>query len=120
MNSLGRWVRSPVIWLLAAGLAVSLGSLIISLSENGFSGENLLILFVILRYSTIIVFACSVYIFLKNIYNLIRRKSRVIFCLIKIFLCLILIALCIGILYLEAFIIVFSSGNSVGNPGGIE
>jgi len=110
MSSLGRWVRSPVNWFMAASLAVSIGSLFLSLSDNGFSGENQRILYAFLRYSTLIVFACSVYLFFKNLYDLIRRRSAVIFCLIKILLCLILIALCVGIFYMEAFIVIFSGG----------
>jgi len=124
MNSMKRRSRSLIIWLLAAGLAVSIGSLIISLSDNGISSENLYILYSFLRYSTLIVFICSVYIFFKNLYYLFKRKARVIVCLVKILLCLILIALCIGIFCLEAFIIVFSAGNFVGSTdgsiGGIE
>jgi len=120
MSVLRRFVRSPVIWLLAVGLAVSIGSLAISLSENGYSDEKLRIIYTILQYSTVIVFACSIYLLFKNLYYLFGRKSKVIFCLIKILLCLILIALCIGIFFLEAVIVVFSEGNYVGITGGSE
>jgi len=118
MSRLRRQVKSPVIWILAVSLAVSVGSLVISLSDNGFSEENLFVIYAILRYSTIIALACSVYLFLKNIYYLIRRRSKVFICILKILLCLFLVALCIGFFYMEAFIIVFSAGNSAGNAGG--
>jgi len=110
MKFIERLARSPVAWLLAAGLAVSIVSLVIFFVETGLSDEKLLILHNILRYSSFVVFVCSLYIIIISIYNLISRKSKVIWCIIKIFVSLSLIIWCTGIFYLEAFIQVFSGG----------
>jgi len=110
MKWVWRRLRSPVLWLLAAGLAVSIGSLVVFLFDTGLSDKNLLILPAILRYSSLVVFVCSVYLLFKIIFDLFRRKIKAVSGIVKILLCLILIFLCIVIFFLETLIVVFSGG----------
>jgi len=111
MKYLKRFAGSPVVWLLAAGLAVSLVSLVIFFAETGkLSDEKLMILHTVLRYSCFVIFICSLYIIIINIYNIISRKTKIIFCIIYILTGFILVLWCIGIFFLESFILAFSGG----------
>ena len=111
MKYFERLVRSPVAWLLAAGLAVSAVSLVIFFVETGnLSDEKLMILHTVLRYSFFAVFICSLYIIIISIYNIISRKIKIILCIIYILVSLVLMVFSIGIFYLESFILVFSGG----------
>jgi len=102
--------RGPLTLLLLVGLVFSIISLIIYLLENGFSDENLFLLLIIIRYSSIFVFICSVYKIFICIYFIIIKKQKLIQSIIKIFLYFLLIIYCFGVFYLEAFITVFSGG----------
>jgi len=129
-----RGLKSPFTWLLLLSTLVSIGSLIIYLTGIRFSDETLFILLDIIRYSTFIVFVCSLYAVLFGIYKIFSRISKKrnkrndqenakpiierrnqklvnIQLIIRIILYLILMAYCIGIVYLEAFVMVVSAGN---------
>jgi flagellar biosynthesis protein FlhB len=99
------------------------------MAGNMFSDETLFILLDVLRYSTYVVFICLVYKIVIGIYGIFSRlfgkkaenkeqklnnkelKKAVIRAVIKIVLYFILLVYCFGIIYFEAFIIVFSEGS---------
>jgi len=105
-----RRIKSPVNWFFFISLAVSFASFIVYLADFRFSDDTLLLLLNILRYSSFILFVCSVYILIKNIYRMVNRKKADIMCIMKILGCFILIIYCIVINYLKTFVIVFSGG----------
>jgi hypothetical protein len=104
-----KWLRSPVLWLLAVSFTVSFVTLVIYLAGQIFSDETLFLLLIILRYSTLVVFVCSFYELFRRLYNIRSRFSAIY--VLKIIGFFILIILCVGIFYLEVFFIVISGGN---------
>jgi len=130
-----RGLKSPYTWLLLTSSIISISSLFIYLTGIRLSDETLFILLDIIRYSTFMVFVCSLYGLIFGIYKMFSRVSKRasknktyentepprierrnqklvnIQVLIRIILYLILMAYCLGIIYLEAFVTVVSGGN---------
>ncbi|MCL2805498.1 MAG: hypothetical protein FWD26_06135 [Treponema sp.] len=101
--------KKPIGWLLVFSLIISLASLVVYLAEKGFSDDILFILLAILKYSSLLLFICSLYKLLKNIYYFFKKPS--VKCVLKVIIFIILIVYCAGIFYFEAFINVVSGGN---------
>jgi len=122
-----RGVRSPTAWILVFCFAVSIAVLIIYLANADFSDDTLFLFLAVIRYSSFMVFICSLYKVITNILCIFRltfaaEKSRrnqdikerrivVIQCFLRILLYLVLIVYGLGIFFFESFIIVFSGGN---------
>jgi len=102
--------RGPLSLLLVVCFVFSLISMVVYVAETGFSDENLFLLLTVIRYSSIIVFICSVYKILNSIYFIFIKKYTVVQGIFKIIVYFLLIVYCFGIFYLEAFISVFSGG----------
>jgi hypothetical protein len=90
--------RTPAVWILFFSLTVSLLTLIIYLTENGFSDEELFLLLAILRYSSFTVIVASLFFCITGIVTLIKKPSvyRVLQVLFSVF----------GVLYGAGIIIV--------------
>ena len=102
-------LKSPAAWILAIGFAVSFITLVIYFAETDFSDDTLFLLLQILRYSSFLVFICSVYKLLLNFYRtIIKRKKKYIKNLIIYFF---LMVYGIIIFLTEAFIVVITGGN---------
>jgi len=121
MSTFKRKIRSPLTWLLVVSFLISFGSLAVYLIGIGFPDEILFFLLAILRYSSFMVFVCTLYrllyclfrIFITHFIEKTRLKlSMFIRYSILIFIYIIFISYCAGIFYLEAFVTVFSEGTS--------
>ncbi|MCL2800874.1 MAG: hypothetical protein FWD28_03865 [Treponema sp.] len=103
-----KW-SSPTAWILVICFAVSFTSLIVYLIEIDFSDETLFFLLSVMRYSSFMVFICSIYKLLLNFYRIIFRKQPFIYQKIIAYILFLIYGL--GIFLMEAFIVVISRGN---------
>jgi len=104
-------LNSPTGWILVVCLIISLISLIVYLTETGFSDDSLFLALAVLRYSSIMVFVCSFYKLLLNIYRIFKLRKISFINIIKMIIYLILILYGIFIILLEALIVVIARGN---------
>jgi len=136
MRNFKRNFKSPVFWLLASSITLTLVSLVVYLAGTELPDQSLFFLLSILRFSSFAALVCSLYrllIFIYYIYKWIfarikykpikrigerKRKRRILFIKIIVFGILkflfyfVLIALCFGILFFQAFITEFSGGTT--------
>ncbi|MCL2442134.1 MAG: hypothetical protein FWD13_01555 [Treponema sp.] len=103
-------LTSPTGWILVICLVISLVSLIIYLTESGYSDDILFLLLAILRYSSFMVFVCAFYKLLLNFYRIFRHKRKVN--PIKIIIYFLLLFYGIFFVLLEALIVVIAKGNT--------
>ena len=108
INISSRHFLSPSVYLLVFCLFVSFISIYIYYKEIDSTDEALFFILSILRYSSFIIFVCSVYIFIVNLIRAIAKaKTAPILGMIISFLCALYGA---GIFILEMFILSFTAG----------
>jgi|TergutMp193P3_1026864.scaffolds.fasta_scaffold01282_5 hypothetical protein len=99
---------NPASWVLLFSLTFSLLAFVVYLAEPGFSDETLFFLLAVLRYSSFLVFVCSVYLMIAGICRFIRWPSVMFFLGIFLYLLGALYGACIIII--DAFIISITGG----------
>jgi len=102
--------RVPAGWILFFSLLISFFTLIIYMSENGFSDKELFFLLAILRYSSFTVCVSSLFFFITGIVSLVKEPDFVsviivIFSVIGVFYGA-------GIVLIDAFISIVSRGQT--------
>ena len=100
---------SPAVLILASSFAVSVIALIVYLIEKDYSDETLYLLLTVLRYSSLLVCICSIFLLAAGIAGLIRKPSVLSFTgvILSVFFTL----YGAGIMIIDAFIVSFTGGN---------
>jgi hypothetical protein len=101
---------TPAGWIIFFSLLISLFTLIIYLSEAGFSDEELFFLLAILRYSSFTVCVCSVFFCVTGIINLFRKPS--VYSVLLVIFSILGALYGAGIIIVDAFITTITSGQS--------
>ena len=102
-------VATLVVWGLIFSFNLSLITLIFYIVDLDLPDEALFLLLSILRYSSIFVCICSVYLLIAGIRRLIRQPNAAAFLNITLFLCAALYGS--GVIIFNAFIVTIARGN---------
>jgi len=102
--------RTPAGWILLISLLISIFTMIIYLSETGFSDEELFLLLIIVRYSSFAVCVSSVFFFITGIISLVKKPS--LYSILTVVLSVIGALYGAGIIIVDAFIATITSGQS--------
>ena len=102
--------RTPAGWVLFFSLLTSLFTLIIYLSENGYSDEELMFLLVILRYSSFTVSVSSLFFFVTGIISLIKKFT--VYSLLQVIFSVLGVFYGAGIIIVNALIATITGGQS--------
>jgi hypothetical protein len=101
-------LRKPAGWLLLFTLLVSFATLIIYLSDAGFSDEKLFLLLAVLRYSSFTVFVSSMFFFISGIISLVKKFTLRLF--LQVFFSVLGVFYGAGITVVDAFISTITNG----------
>ncbi|MDR2941956.1 MAG: hypothetical protein LBV17_05145 [Treponema sp.] len=100
----------PAGWILCFSFTISLFTLIIYLTENGFSDKELFLLLAIMRYSSFTVCVSSIFFCITGIIRLFKKPSVYsVFTVIFSVLCILYGA---GIIIVDALITTITGGQS--------
>jgi len=97
-------------WILFISLLISLFTLVIYLSEAGFSDQELNLLLVILRYSSFAVLVSSVYFFITGIIRIVKKPS--VYSVLLVIFSIFGVLYGAGIIIVDAFITVITNGQT--------
>ena len=100
---------TPVVWGLIYSFNLSLITLIFYIADLDLPDKALFLLLAILRYSSIFVCACSLYLLIAGIRRMIQRPGVAYALKIVLFLCGMLYGA--GIIVYSVFIVTFAGGN---------
>jgi len=101
--------KNPGLWVLLQSLFLSLVALVVIIAETDYSDRTLFFLLAVLRYSSFLVFTCSVYLLINGIARVFRQPSPRAFVWIFLFMMSTLYGACI--IVIDALIISVTGGN---------
>jgi len=102
-------LRRPCLAVLLGSFIVSFIALVAYCRETGFSDEKLFYLLAVLRYSSFIIFICSLFLLITNIVRLFRSPCALSVLGIFLFFCSAVYGA--GIFLFNAIIISITGGN---------
>ena len=100
---------TSVVWGLIYSLNLSIITLIVYIADLDLPDKALFLLLAILRYSSIFVCVCSLYLLIAGFRRMIQRPGVVSALKIVLFLCSMLFGS--GIIVFSVFIVTFAGGN---------
>jgi len=101
---------TPAGWILFFGFSISLFTLIIYLTETGFSDKELFMLLAIMRYSSFTVCVSSIFFFVTGIIRLFRKPSA--YYVLMVIFSFFGILYGAGIIIVDVFITTITGGRS--------
>jgi hypothetical protein len=101
-------LHKPAVWLFIFSFSLSVAALVVYAAESDFSDKTLFLLLFVLRYSSLLLCLCSVFLLIAGIRDMIRSPSAASAALIVLVLCGILYGA--GIIIFDAMITAISGG----------